>query len=161
MRRSALAVAFASAALCSPLLAQSPMPERVIPTNFMWQRQGLLAGVTSDARFVSLQALNVHNAADYWPHQNDPSPENAAALLCAMILAEKQAGRLADDTVAVLLRGFGHDEHQSQPGWIDPPDDTCPGLPQGPAFLPALGFGRSSPRDLNPWGYFVTRPRRD
>ncbi|GJQ29565.1 MAG: hypothetical protein HBSAPP03_14490 [Phycisphaerae bacterium] len=131
-----------SLAACSAL-AQGPMPERIVPLNLMWQNQG--TNVPNDPRFAAMQAVNVHVASDYFPYQNNPTPENAANLVCDMILVNKAAGRISNDTVCVVLRGLGHDAHQSQPEWVAPatfcpPPD--PQLPQGPRFLPPLGFFR-------------------
>ncbi len=52
------------------------MPARVFPTTTLWQNQP--ANVTNDPRFAAMQSLNVHVAADYHPHQNNPTPQNAA-----------------------------------------------------------------------------------
>lgn len=125
---------------CSAL-AQGPMPERIVPLNLMWQNHGQY--VPNDPRFAAMQAANVHVASDYFPYQNNPTAENAANLVCDMIIANKAAGRITDDTVCVLLRGLGHDAHQSQPEWVAPATSCTlpdPQLPQGPKFLQKLGF---------------------
>lgn len=141
--RTAL-LSLSSLTACS-VLAQGPMPERIVPLNLMWQTQG--ATVPNDPLFAAMQAVNVHNAADYFPHQNNPTAENAANLVCDMIIANKAAGRISNDTVCVLLRGLGHDAHQSQPEWVAPAASCTPPnpqLPQGPKFLPKVGFFQPS-----------------
>ncbi|GJQ29500.1 MAG: hypothetical protein HBSAPP03_13840 [Phycisphaerae bacterium] len=128
-------------AVTSVTVAQ--MPDRVFPTCALWQNQP--SGVANDERFVAFQIRDVHVAAYYYDEPNYPYPglpptaANAAILLTELIKRNYAAGRITDENVVVLLRGAGHDWHQSQPGWVDPPGDD-PEIPQGPAFLPDLGF---------------------
>lgn len=123
--------------------AVAQMPDRVFPTCVLWQNQP--AGVANDERFVAFQIRDVHVAAYYYDDYNypypglPPTPANAAILLTDLIKRNYAASRITDENVCVLLRGAGHDAYQSQPGWVDPPGDD-PAIPQGPAFLPDLGF---------------------